>query len=149
MSLMKWDPFRDLLNIQQSIGRLFDDRFLRLPEERGELPSSLMFPVDIQDKGDSLVVKAEVPGLKREDIKISFSDGRLSIQGERKKEAREENARFLRVERSYGNFYRSFNIDVPVEQDKITASYRDGILEVNLPKAEESKPKLIDIEISE
>ncbi|RJQ30997.1 MAG: Hsp20/alpha crystallin family protein [Peptococcaceae bacterium] len=149
MSLMKWDPFRDLLNIQQSIGRLFDDRFLRLPEERGELPSAFMFPVDIQDKGDSLMVRAEIPGLKREDIKISFSDGRLSIQGERKKEAREENTRFLRVERSYGNFYRSFNIDVPVEQERITASYRDGILEVSLPKAEESKPKLIDIEISE
>lgn len=149
MSLMKWDPFRDLINIQQSISRLFDDRFLRLPEERGELPSTWMFPVDIQDKGDSLAVKAEVPGLKREDIKVSFSDGRLTIQGERKREDREENARFLRIERSYGSFYRSFNIDTPVKQDKITATYRDGILEVNLPKAEESRPRLIDIEVGE
>lgn len=149
MALVRWDPFRELAGLQQSINRLFEEnfRFIRQPE--GSITQGWMFPVDIKETPEAILVKAELPGMDKEDIKVSFSDNLLTISGERKNEEREERGNYLRVERSYGTFRRSFSVDVPVKENEIKARYQDGILEVTLPKKEEFGRKEINIEIEE
>ncbi len=145
MSLVRWDPFRELTNLQNSISRLFDENFFQFSEKG--LAQGLMFPVDIKDTPAAILVKAELPGISKEDVKISFSDNLLTIKGERKKEEKEEGADFLRVERSYGTFSRSFTVDVPVKAGEIKARYDNGVLEITLPKDERRKPGKTQIDI--
>ncbi|KUK83455.1 MAG: Molecular chaperone [Pelotomaculum thermopropionicum] len=148
MALVKWDPFRELAGLQQSINRIFEDN-LRYPRESdGNLAQGWMFPVDIKDTPEAVLIKAELPGMNREDIKISFSDNLLTIRGERKKEEKEEKHNYLRVERSYGTFSRSFSVDVPVKENEIKARYQDGVLNITLPKKEDYR-KEVSIEIGE
>lgn len=148
MAIVRWEPFRELANLQSSITKLFDESF-RFPStsELGGFTQGWTFPVDIKETDDSLVLKAEIPGLNREEIKINFNDNQLTIRGERKKEIKEEGERYLRVERSYGSFSRTFNVDLPVKPEGIKARYADGILEITLPKKEDVKPRQIDIEV--
>jgi HSP20 family protein len=103
--------------------------------------------VDISENGDNLFVDVEIPGMKKEDINISLENNVLSLQGEKKqeKEVKEEN--YHRWERNYGSFARSFELPVQVQSDKIKASYRNGVLHIELPKAEEVKPREIPIEV--
>jgi len=147
MALVKWEPFRELAGLQQSINRLFDDnfRFWGLPERT--LGQAWSFPVDIKDTPEAVLIKAELPGLDKGDIKICFNDNLLTIQGERKKEEKEERENYVRVERSYGSFSRTFSVDAPVKQDQIKARYQDGILEITLPKEEDSGKKEVTIPI--
>ncbi len=149
MDLVRWDPFRDLTNLQQSINKLFEESFLQLPKRAGMFASAWTFPVDVQETADSVIVRAEIPGVEKDDIKVHFVNNQLTIQGERKQEAREEGARFLKLERTYGNFYRSFTLDIPVKVDEIKANYKNGVLEIILPKKEEVKPKEIQVEVKE
>ncbi|MEW6727126.1 MAG: Hsp20/alpha crystallin family protein [Bacillota bacterium] len=143
MSLVRWDPFRELSALQHSINRLFEDIYPR----QGNLTQGWMFPVDIKETPEAILVKAEIPGVSKDDIKVTFDNNVLTIRGERKSEEKEEGANFLRVERKYGSFSRSFSVDVPVDQEKIKASYKDGVLEVVLPKgAEDSKGVTVEIE---
>jgi HSP20 family protein len=148
MALVRWDPWNELSNLQASINKLFEEN-LALPRrsEHVGFIQGWMFPVDIKETGDSVILKAEIPGLSKDDVKISFNDNQLTIRGERRKEEKEEGERFLRVERSYGGFSRTFLVDVPVKADEIKAKYQNGILEITLPKREESKPKEIGIDI--
>ena len=148
MSLVRWDPFRELTGLQNSINRLFDDnfrRFLRLPERTFE--EGFSFPVDIQDTPEAVLVKAELPGMNKEDIKVNFKDNMLVLKAERKQEDKVEGANYLRVERNYGTFIRSFAVDVPIKREGIKARYQDGVLEVILPKLEEPDKKEFNIEI--
>lgn len=147
MALVKWDPFREMAALQHSINRLFDDNFRSLKSPEGALVQGLSFPVDIKDTPEAFLLKAELPGLAKEDIKINFNDNMLTIRGERKKEEKEEGANFIRVERSYGSFTRSFSVDVPVKYNEIKARYQDGILEVILPKEEDAKKREFSVEI--
>ncbi|PKM79642.1 MAG: molecular chaperone [Firmicutes bacterium HGW-Firmicutes-14] len=146
MSLVRWDPFRELSVLQNSIARLFDENYGR-GTEKGGLAQGWMFPVDVRENPEAIVVKAELPGLTRDDIKVSFNDNLMTIYGERKKEEKEEKENFLRIERSYGSFSRTFSLDVPVKQDDIKARYKDGVLEITLPKAEQPAGRDIDIEV--
>ncbi|MFZ5649029.1 MAG: Hsp20/alpha crystallin family protein [Bacillota bacterium] len=149
MALVRWEPFRDLVNLQNSINRLFDENYslFRLPDGNN-LTQGLAFPVDIKDTADAVVIKAEIPGVKREDVSVIYNENILTIRGERKHEEKEEGASYIKVERRYGSFSRSFSLDVPVDHEKIKASYKDGILEINLPKKEKAKSKEIDIEVN-
>ena len=147
MTLVRWDPFREVSNLQASINKLFEDNFRLRNSEQGGLVQGWMFPVDIQETAEDVVIKAEIPGLNREDIKISFADNRLTIRGERRNEAREEGVRYLRVERSYGTFSRTFALDIPVKPDEIKARYQDGVLEITLPKQDDVKPREISINL--
>ncbi|NPV72580.1 MAG: Hsp20/alpha crystallin family protein [Pelotomaculum sp.] len=147
MALVRWDPFRELVNLQHSINRLFDENFRFMRVHEGNLAQGWTFPVDIKDTPEAILVKAELPGVNKDDIKVSFSDNLLTIRGERKKEEKEEGANFLRVERSYGSFSRSFSVDVPVKQEQIKARYQDGILEITLPKEDWSKKKEVTITV--
>lgn len=141
--ISRWDPFRDLSVLQDRINRIFTEQAGR---HEGESASSRTWApvVDILETPTDLVVRAELPGLKREDIDVEVTSESLAIRGERKfdVEARDQ---YLRVERPYGPFQRSFSIGVPVQPDKVKATYKDGILEIVVPKAEEVTPKKIEI----
>lgn len=147
MDLVKWDPFHELTGLQSSINRLFDENFRYPRMHAGTLAHGWAFPVDIKDTPGAVLIKAEIPGASKEDIQVSFNDSLLTIRGERRKEEKEEGANFLRTERSYGSFSRSFTMDMPVKQDEMKARYRDGILEIVLPKDMDSKRVGRNIEI--
>jgi HSP20 family protein len=147
MAIVRWDPFRDLISIQDRMNRLFEQTLARTREEEGIAASTWMPAVDIYETPDQVVMKAELPGLTREDIEINVRDNTLSLRGQRKfeKDVKEEN--YLRIERAYGSFQRSFTLPVTIQQDKIKAVFRDGVLELTLPKAEEARPKQIKIDV--
>jgi HSP20 family protein len=140
-------PFREFERMKRDMDRLWDS-FLegglrRRTEEGGEwLPS-----LDVSETKNELVVKAEVPGMDAKDIDISLSDGVLTIKGEKKQEKEEKEADYHLVERSYGAFVRSVQLSKEVKADKISASYKDGVLKIALPKSEEAKKKEIKIKV--
>mgnify|MGYP005838469767 CR=1 FL=1 len=140
--ISRWDPFRDLSVLQDRINRIFNDATRGSSE--GASTRTWAPVVDIAETDNDLVVRAELPGMKREDIDVEVTGESLTIRGERKfdEDAKDQ---YIRVERPYGPFQRSFTIGVPVQADKVKAAYRDGILEVTIPKAEEVKPKKIEI----
>ena len=143
MPIVRWDPFRDLVQIHDEIGSWFEGA---LKKEREGRKSAVWAPsVDVKETDKEVLVKADLPGIKKEDIEVSVDKDQLVIKGERKMEKEEKEKDYVRVERSYGSFYRSFNIGVPVNEDEIKADYKNGVLEINLPKAEVKKPKKIEI----
>lgn len=140
-----WSPFRDLMNMQREIGRLFDN----FVTEGDDFASAMWAPrVDVMEDKDSYVIRAELPGVSRNDVKITLQENVLTIKGEKKQEKEEKDTDFHRVERSYGSFERSFTLPMSVRSEKIDASYKDGILSITLPKAEEAKPKEIEVKVS-
>ena len=141
--ISRWDPFRDLSVLQDRINRIFSEHPGRA---EGEAAAGRTWApvVDILETPTDLVVRAEIPGAKREEIDVEVTAESLTIRGERKFDA-EHKDQYLRIERPYGQFQRSFSIGVPVQPDKIKASYKDGILEIVVPKAEEVTPKKIEI----
>jgi len=147
MDIMKWDPFRDMVSIRDEIDRLFDGFFGRMPAKRSVMEGIWAPLVDIEETKDDILIRAELPGMKKEDIKISVSEGRLQIAGERSKEKEEKEGTYHRIERTYGRFQRIVPLPVEVEAGKTKATYKDGMLEVRLPKAEKAKPKEIGIEV--
>ncbi len=149
MSLVKWEPFREMAGLHGRLNRIFPDSFLgRVGSllEDSTVVRNWAPVVDIYETEDEVVLKAELPGMEKKDIHLEVRDHTLTLSGERKheKEVKEEN--FHRVERSYGKFYRSFSLPSTVNGGEIKASMKDGVLEVNLPKVEKAKLKAIEIE---
>ena len=143
MMISRWDPFRDLSALQDRINRVFNEQLNRGEAEGTEKTWAPV--VDILESESDLIVRAELPGIKREEIDVEVTSESLTIRGERKYDDQSKE-KVLRVERAYGPFQRSFSIGVPVQPDKIKAAYRDGVLEIIVPKAEEVKPQKIAIE---
>ena len=150
MAIVRWRPMRDMMNVQDEMNRLFDRFFGKeLFDDDEQLSQMNWFPVvDIKENKDEFTVSAELPGMKKEDVHITFSDGKLVIEGERKKEQEEKEANYHRVERSYGKFSRTFQLPSGIQANKIAADFKDGILKVKLPKSEEVKPKEIEVKVS-
>ena len=150
MTLVNWRPNRNAFGLQNEMNRLFDHFLGNLPyDERESASSSAWQPrVDIKENDDEFVLFAELPGLKKEDIHVVYKDGVVSIEGERKQVKEDKKENFHRVERFYGKFCRNFELPTLVKQEKINAKYADGILELHLPKADEVKPKEIEVNIS-
>ena len=139
MPIVRWDPFRELVHMRDEIGRWFGDELEKTREERR---SALWAPeVDVKETEKEIVVKADLPGMKMEDVDVSVDENELVIKGERKMEKEEKEKDYTRIERSYGSFYRSFTIGVPIKADEVKAEYHNGVLEINIPKAEVKKPK--------
>jgi len=142
----RWEPFRELSEIQTEMNRVFSGMFGRsMPANGGE---RIWAPVvDMYETKDELVVTAEVPGMSEKDIKLSLAEDVLTLSGERlpAQDIKPEDAH--RGERWYGKFARSLTLPVPVQMDKVKATYRDGVLTVTLPKVEETKPREIAIEV--
>jgi len=148
MNIVRWSPMRpmqDILSFENEISRLFQDLATRGQE--GEAPSVWAPRVDIEEDRESYVVKAELPGMKLEDIKISIADNQLVIRGEKRREVESKDKTYHRVERVYGSFERAFTLTKAVASEKIEAIYRDGVLTVRVPKAEEAKAREIQIKI--
>jgi HSP20 family protein len=145
MTVVKWEPFRDLMAMQDRMTRLFDDTLSRI--WKSELARGVWSPpVDIVERANEIVLKADIPEMDQSDIDIKVEEGTLTIQGERKflKEVSEEN--YLQIERPYGAFRRSFTVPGVVDQEGIKASYKDGVLTIVLPKKERVYPKQIAVQ---
>jgi HSP20 family protein len=140
-------PNQEMKHLQTQLNRIFEP-FARFSAGDEDLVSGTWVPpVDVAETQDKILVRAEVPGLKQEDIQIEFENGLLTIKGDRKLE-KTEGTTWHRVERTYGNFSRSFTLPRSVDAEKIAASYREGILEVEVPKRDEAKPKQIRIAVT-
>lgn len=144
MAIVRWDPFRDLMNIQERVNRLLSDAPARWGSEEGY--GAWIPPVDIFERGESLVLRAEIPGVKSEDVDVRVENGVLTLQGQRTREEEIEERNAFRLERQFGAFTRSFSLPTTVDAAKIGAKLKDGILEITLPKAEEAKPKKVRIQ---
>ena len=145
MAASRWDPFRELTGLQERLDRMFRD-IDRARMQQNFISSQWMPPVDIFEAGDLLVIKLEVPEVDKESIDISMEGDELTITGERKLEQGTEGEQYLRMERGYGTFTRSFSLTKTIDAAEINASVKDGILRIELPKKEEVKPKQIIIE---
>lgn len=151
MTLVRFDPFRELDRLQNEVNRLFEGYNTtgdRPTEARANGVSRAWAPVvDIAENENEIVLRAELPGMKQEDIDIELTGDTLTLRGERKFEDEERRDSFVRVERSYGRFQRVFTLGVPVQNDQVRATYRDGILEVHLPKSEATKPRKVQVSV--
>jgi HSP20 family protein len=142
--LWSWAPVERLSTLQEEINRLFESPIASLT--RGsQCLSGWVPPLEIYEDQDNLVVKAELPGLKKEELDISLEDGTLTVAGERKVERQRDAAETYRSDRFYGRFHRTVTLPKPVDAGKVKAAYKDGILTVTLPKTEEAKPKQIEV----
>ena len=142
--LATWAGFGRLNDLRDEIDRIFDSPLAELART-SQLLSGWTPVLDMHEDKDNLIVKAELPGMKKEDIDISLHDGCLSLSGERKGEEKYEQADVHRAERFVGRFQRTVTLPSPVAVDRVKAQYKDGILTITLPKTEESKPKRIDV----
>ena len=147
MALARWRPFRDLMNIQQDVDRLFDKFFGCYPVEFDGGVGTWSPALDISEEESNLYFTIEVPGMTKEDVRITLQDNILTIRGEKKQETEQKGANYHRIERNYGSFTRSFSLPTVVEADKIRAQFQDGLLKVTLPKTEQVKPKEIPIAV--
>lgn len=145
--LTVWDPFRQLSSLRDEIDRLFESPLSTLTEATQPFLNGWSPAVDVSQDKDNITLRAELPGMKKEEIDISLHDGVLTLSGERKAEQTHEEADACRSERFLGRFQRTLTLPSLVDADKAKASYKDGILTVVLPKAEEAKPKQIEVNV--
>jgi len=138
MNIVKWSPFRELEDIQTRLNRFFNETPF------GEWTP----PVDIQETDKEYLIRAELPDMKKEDVKVAMLDGVLTIEGERRLEKEEKGKTFHKVERSYGKFLREFSLPSEVDATKIAAEFKDGMLNVHLPKNATEKPKPIEVKVA-
>ena len=142
-----WPTVGRLFGLRHELDRLFESPFADLTGEHGFL--RIWNPaVDVYEDKDNVFVKAELPGMKKEEIEVSLHDGSLSISGERKSEKKSEDAGTYRSERFAGRFHRTLTLPSQVKADAVTANYQDGVLTITLPKAEEAKTKQIEVKVN-
>lgn len=138
MALTRWSPFTEMSRLRDEMERMMD-RFFELPERRTEFGATMWVPsVDVYDKDGNVVVEAELPGMKREEVEVTLEDSTLTISGEMKREAEKKEEGYYRSERRYGRFMRSIPLPTPVKANEVKAKFEDGVLKVTLPKAEEA-----------
>jgi HSP20 family protein len=153
-SLAPWRPFAELGRMERDMERMFEDFFGRrirpfwpgrwLPTEGMEISAPA---VDVYEEKDDIVVKAELPGMEKDNIEVNISDHFLTIKGEKKKEEETKEKDYYRSERSYGSFLRTVELPKDIHADKVKASFNNGVLEVRMPKTEEAKKKEIKVKV--
>ena len=141
-----WDPFANLADIQEEMNHLFDSSLRRFG--RGDFDGTFVPAIDVTEEKDSFLVKADLPGLSKDDVNVMLQDNSLTIKGEKKRAAETKEANYYRHERVYGSFSRTIELPSTVDAKKIDAQFKDGVLQVRLPKTEEAKPKQIEIKVS-
>ena len=150
MTLTRWNPLREMDDLFDRFNRSFG----RLPALRGEGSQETMTladwapSVDVSETDNEYLIKVELPGVEKSDVKVSIHEGVLTIQGERKMEREEKNKKYHRVERAYGRFARSFVLPENVDETSVSASHKDGLLNVTLGKVEQAKPKAIEVKVA-
>ena len=145
MNLVRWNPFRELEEMSEKLDRLFSKGIARHDGEENLTAVDWAPRVDISETEREYLIKAELPEVKREDVKVLAEEGVLTIQGERKQEMEEKGKKFHRIERSYGSFERSFTLPAGADESKVTADFKEGILNIHIPKTEKAKPKTIEV----
>ncbi|GIU99316.1 MAG: molecular chaperone [Actinomycetota bacterium] len=146
--IVRWDPFRDLVSIQDELNRLFDRTFRGFEPLRPSAAGTWMPAMDVYETEDKLVAKVELPGIDPEDVEVAVEDGTLTISGKREfsSEVKEEN--YHRIERRYGAFSRAITLPPTVDTEKVEARFDKGVLTVEVPKTEKAKPKKIKVKAS-
>lgn len=153
MSLIKWNPSKELLNMEREFGKLFKDfenRFGFGSDRKDDnYDNAVWSPLtDIYENENEYKLQLDLPGIKKDDLKISYSDGELKISGERRYENEDKDTKYHRIERAFGKYYRSFTLPKSADYDKIKADFKDGQLKISIPKKEEAKPKEIAISVN-
>lgn len=149
MNLVRWDPFRELEDMNDRLNRMFGRSVTGQGDGREAMTLADWTPaVDVSESDNEYVIKADLPHVKKDDVKVTVQEGILSIQGERKKEEEKKGEKIHRVERAYGRFVRTFSLPDYVDESKVSADFKDGVLIVHLPKSEKAKPKAIEVKVS-
>lgn len=149
MALVRWDPFVELEEVSARLNRMFARPATAQNNGKETLIVADWTPsVDISETDGEYQIKAEIPDVKKEDVKVTLEDGVLTIQGERKYEKEEKGKKFHRIERSYGSFVRTFSVPDVIEAEKVKAEFKDGVLNLHLPKSEKAKPRAIDVKVA-
>jgi HSP20 family protein len=147
MAIVRFDPFRDLASMQDRINRIFGEAYLNNDDDvlnRGDWRP----PVDIyENEKHEIVLRAELPGLKKEDLDIRVENNTLTLRGERKRDTQVKQESYHRVERVYGGFTRSFSLPNTVNTEKVEAAFADGVLTITLPMRDEAKPRTIQVQV--
>ena len=143
-SLIKWQPVSDMMSLRDAMDRLFEDSFVT---RRGfpALWNGDTLALDVYETEESLVIKTSLPGVKPEEVDITVTEDVLTIKGEARSEEKVESANYLRQERRYGNFQRSLQLPVSLQTDRAEATFENGVLTLTIPKAEEAKPRTIQV----
>ena len=148
LQLTTWNPFRELDEVQNRLGQFFGGTFPRFGNGNGGLKLADWSPqVDISEDDKEYLIKADLPEMKKDEIKVNVENGVLTVSGERKTEKEEKNKKFHRIERSYGTFERSFTVPEDADGGKVSAEFKEGVLKVHLPKNPVAKPKAIDVKV--
>ena len=149
MTLVRWNPSRELEDMSDRLNRMFNRQALPQMNAKETMVVADWVPsVDVSETDGEYQIKAEIPDVKKEDVKVTLEDGVLTIQGERKQEKEEKGKKYHRVECSYGSFVRSFTLPDLVDEEKVKAEFKDGVLNLKLPKSEKAKPKAIEVKVS-
>jgi HSP20 family protein len=147
-TLTRWDPFRELEQMHNRLSSLFDGESSRRNGKESLTVAEWAPVVDIAEDDKSYVIKAELPEVKKDDVRVSVENGVLTITGERKAEKEEKGKKYHRVERSYGAFARSFTLPGDIDSEQVSAAFKDGMLTVTVMKSEKARPKHIDVKIA-
>ena len=149
-ALTRWDPFKEMDEIQSRMGTLFGLARARVPngDKESMTVTEWVPPVDITEDDKEWMVKADLPEVKKEDVKVTVENGVLTITGERKFEKEEKDKKYHRIERSYGSFFRSFTLPDAADGSKVSAEFKEGVIKVHLPKSDKAKPKAIEVKVS-
>jgi HSP20 family protein len=146
-TITRWDPFQDMLSLREAMNQLMEESFVRpstTREGHGFIPA-----VDLSETAEGYLVEAAVPGLKPEDVEVTVENNVLTIKGETRQEAEDKNRNFHRIERRFGSFQRTIGLPTTVKADAIHASLNNGVLRLEIPKAEEVKPRKISVNVGE
>ena len=148
MAIVKWDPFRDVAELQNRINRMFDESFGRSHESDDEMNLRAWRPaVDIYEIENGIVLAVELPGVSKKSVSVEVKDDVLTLKGERLLDPEIKDENYYRKERSFGKFNRSFSLQETIKPDLIKASFKNGVLTVEIPRPEEEKPKQITVDI--
>lgn len=148
MTLVRWDPFRELEDMSERLNRMFARPATSRNGNEALTVADWVPRVDISETDKEYQIKAELPGVEKENVKVTVEHGILTLQGERRQEKEEKGRRYHRIERSYGTFVRSFALPESVDQAAVKAEYKDGVLTLRLPKTEAEKPKAIEVKVA-
>ena len=147
-TLARWNPFAGMADLQREMDQIFGEFFGRTPFRMAATEAMWSPLVDVHETKDSILLQVELPGVKQEDIQVSIEGDTLTLKGERKRETEVKEDQYHRVERSYGHFERRILLPSVVDSGRVKATYRDGVLGIQLPKKEEAKPKEIKVEVA-
>ena len=147
-ALMRWDPFRELEEMSDRLNRMVARPVTKTNGKEALTVADWMPTVDISETAGEYVIQAELPEVKKDDVKVTLEEGVLTIQGQRRQEKDEKTTKYHRIERSYGTFVRSFSLPDQVNESGVKAEFKDGVLNLHIPKSEKAKPRAIEVKVA-